>query len=105
MEHYFPFHVLAQWYDIFVAISISLLIFFVVWVLTSLYYWTTHDLLKPVGSLYPMRKITPRTTYKETTTTTVVETAPLTPTKERKRNNKTVRQPVTPKKKGKSPKI
>lgn len=99
-EHYFPFHKLAEYYDIFSAVWISFAIFFTIYVLVGLVYWTSKDLAKPVGSLYPMRRVTPRTTYKETTTTTTV-TAPVEPTKERKRSNKKVRQPVAPKKRKK----
>jgi hypothetical protein len=41
---YFNFRKLEQYMEIFDAIWISLAVFFIVWTLASLYYWSTEDL-------------------------------------------------------------
>lgn len=43
MEQYFPFHKLQEYMDIFNAVWISLAVFFVVWVLATLYYDAWRD--------------------------------------------------------------
>ena len=82
MEHYFPFHKLQEYYDIFTAVWITLAIIFTVYVMAGLFYWSTKELQRPVPSLY--RKRTPPLRYTEKTTTTTEVRQPVAEKKRRK---------------------
>ena len=52
VKHYhFPFEMLTTWSEFLDATAIFMGVVFIVWVLASLYYWTTQDLRHPIHDL------------------------------------------------------